>query len=64
MAEQDKGFVGVFDSGVGGLTVLGCLVAELPHERFVFFGDSAMRPMVTSVPRRSWSSRGALPPRS
>ena len=61
MAEQDaqdKGFVGVFDSGVGGLTVLGCLVAELPHERFVFFGDSAHAP-----PRRSWSSRGALPPR-
>ena len=44
MAEQDKGFVGVFDSGVGGLTVLGCLVAELPHERFVFFGDSAHAP--------------------
>lgn len=44
MAEQDTGFVGVFDSGVGGLTVLGHLVAELPHERFVFFGDSAHAP--------------------
>lgn len=44
MAEQGTGFVGVFDSGVGGLTVLGCLMDELPHERFVFFGDSARAP--------------------
>ena len=53
MAEQDaqdKGFVGVFDSGVGGLTVLGCLVAELPHERFVFFGDSAHAPYGDKTP--------------
>lgn len=47
---QDKGFVGVFDSGVGGLTVLGCLVAELPHERFVFFGDSAHAPYGDKTP--------------
>lgn len=37
-------FVGVFDSGLGGISVLKRLVAELPHERFVFFGDSANAP--------------------
>ena len=38
------GFVGVFDSGVGGISVLRSLVAELPHEDFRFFGDSANAP--------------------
>lgn len=38
------GFVGVFDSGVGGISVLRSLVAELPHEDFRFFGDSAHAP--------------------
>lgn len=38
------GFVGVFDSGVGGISVLRALVAELPHEDFRFFGDSANAP--------------------
>ena len=38
------GFVGVFASGVGGISVLRSLVAELPHEDFRFFGDSANAP--------------------
>ena len=29
-------FVGVFDSGIGGISVLKRLVTELPYERFVF----------------------------
>jgi glutamate racemase len=36
--------VGVFDSGVGGLTVLRELVAALPSERFVYVGDTARVP--------------------
>ena len=36
--------IGVFDSGVGGLSVLRALRAELPHERFVYLGDSAHAP--------------------
>ena len=36
--------VGVFDSGVGGLSVLAALRAELPHERFVYFADTAFAP--------------------
>ena len=41
---DDQGFVGVFDSGVGGISVLKSLVAELPHENFNYFGDSANAP--------------------
>lgn len=36
--------VGVFDSGVGGISILQALVEELPHERFCYFGDSANAP--------------------
>ncbi|MEJ8856474.1 glutamate racemase [Variovorax robiniae] len=36
--------IGVFDSGVGGLSVLNALRAELPHERFVYFADTANAP--------------------
>jgi len=36
--------VGVFDSGVGGLTVLRELVSALPSERFVYLGDTARVP--------------------
>ena len=34
-------FIGVFDSGVGGMSVLKHLVAQMPHEEFHYFGDSA-----------------------
>ncbi len=36
--------IGVFDSGVGGLSVLRALRAELPRERFVYLADSAHAP--------------------
>lgn len=36
--------IGVFDSGIGGLSVLQALRAELPHERFVYLADSAYAP--------------------
>jgi glutamate racemase len=36
--------IGVFDSGVGGLTVLNALQSHLPHESFVYFGDTAHVP--------------------
>ncbi len=39
--------IGVFDSGVGGLTVLRALVAQLPQERFVYLGDTARLPYGT-----------------
>jgi glutamate racemase len=36
--------IGVFDSGVGGLSVLHALRAELPHEQFLYVGDSGCAP--------------------
>ena len=36
--------VGVFDSGVGGLSVLRALREELPHEHFLYVGDSGCAP--------------------
>lgn len=36
--------VGVFDSGVGGLTVLHELLVTLPHEDFLYLGDTARFP--------------------
>jgi len=41
--------IGVFDSGVGGLTVLAALRARLPHERFVYLGDTARLPYGTKT---------------
>ncbi|MFZ0498092.1 MAG: glutamate racemase, partial [Steroidobacteraceae bacterium] len=42
--------IGVFDSGVGGLTVLKALVTQLPRERFVYLGDTARLPYGTKSP--------------
>ena len=42
--------VGVFDSGVGGLTVLRALVANLPQEDFLYLGDTARLPYGTKSP--------------
>src|SRR5712691_5786509 len=36
--------IGVFDSGVGGLTVLHECLVTLPHEDFVYLGDHARLP--------------------
>ena len=36
--------VGVFDSGVGGLTVAREIMRQLPNEKIVYFGDTARVP--------------------
>ena len=36
--------VGVFDSGVGGLTVVREIIRQLPNENIVYFGDTARVP--------------------
>jgi glutamate racemase len=36
--------IGVFDSGIGGLSVLRALQKALPHERFVYLADNAHAP--------------------
>lgn len=44
MAAADRRPIGVFDSGVGGLTVLHECLVNLPHEDFIYFGDTANFP--------------------
>jgi glutamate racemase len=39
--------IGVFDSGIGGLTVVKALLAEAPDVRLVYFGDTARLPYGT-----------------
>ncbi len=39
--------IGVFDSGIGGLTVLRALTAALPAEDFIYLGDTARLPYGT-----------------
>jgi glutamate racemase len=43
--------IGVFDSGVGGLTVLKALTAQFPREDFVYLGDTARLPYGTKSPQ-------------
>ena len=56
--------IGVFDSGVGGLTVLRALRERLPHEDFIYLGDTARLPYGTksaqSVVRYSLQCAAAL----
>lgn len=42
--------IGVFDSGVGGLTVLAALRQALPHADFIYLGDTARLPYGTKSP--------------
>lgn len=41
--------IGVFDSGVGGLTVLDELIKKLPNEDFIYIGDEANCPYGTKT---------------
>lgn len=47
--EMDKR-IGVFDSGVGGLTVLKSLVEKMPNEDFYYFGDTKNVPYGPRTP--------------
>jgi glutamate racemase len=42
--------IGIFDSGMGGLTVLRALMSRLPNERFIYLGDTARLPYGTKSP--------------
>lgn len=50
MPEPTDAPIGVFDSGVGGLTVLEALRRRLPDESFVYLGDTARLPYGTKSP--------------
>src|SRR6202162_6133303 len=44
MASSRRPKIGVFDSGVGGLTVLRALVERIPEADYLYFGDTARLP--------------------
>ena len=46
---QKRDPVGVFDSGVGGISTLREMIRELPEERFIYFGDMANAPYGTKT---------------
>lgn len=56
--------IGIFDSGMGGLTVMRALMARLPNERFLYLGDTARLPYGTksadTVTRYSVQAASAL----
>ncbi|MFN7454057.1 MAG: glutamate racemase [Pseudobdellovibrionaceae bacterium] len=43
--------IGVFDSGIGGLTVLKALALAFPHESFIYLGDTARLPYGSKSPQ-------------
>jgi glutamate racemase len=48
--EPQRASIGIFDSGVGGLTVLRQLYKQLPHESIIYFGDTARLPYGIRTP--------------
>lgn len=42
--KEKQNYIAVFDSGVGGISVLRHLRRIMPHERYLYFGDSANAP--------------------
>ena len=44
--------IGMFDSGVGGISVLREAVRMLPRERFIFYGDTKNAPYGTKTPEQ------------
>lgn len=52
MAEQHELPIAVFDSGVGGLTVLHECLVSLPEEDFVYLGDDARFPYGARTPEQ------------
>ncbi|MFN9176210.1 MAG: glutamate racemase [Synechocystis sp.] len=51
MREPQRSRIGVFDSGVGGLTVLRELYRQLPKESILYFGDTARLPYGNRSPQ-------------
>lgn len=41
---NNQGYIAVFDSGVGGISVLKRLMKQMPNERYLYYGDSANAP--------------------
>ena len=53
--------IGVFDSGVGGLTVVRAIMDQLPHEPILYVGDTAGSRTGRSRSSRSAATRSRSP---
>lgn len=51
MSSSSLPAIGVFDSGIGGITVLSVLAKKFPHERFIYLGDTARLPYGSKSPK-------------
>lgn len=51
MKDRNKSAIGIFDSGMGGLTVLHSIMEALPYENLVYLGDTARVPYGTKSAR-------------
>ena len=45
--------IGIFDSGLGGISVLHTLYELLPNENYIFFGDSKYNRMEPKLKKKS-----------
>lgn len=45
--DQTRNPIGVFDSGIGGISTLKEMIRELPREHFIYYGDTANAPYGT-----------------
>lgn len=46
---KNENYIGVFDSGLGGLTVVDGLIKAMPDENIIYFGDTANMPYGTKT---------------
>lgn len=49
---RKQDYIAVFDSGVGGISVLRQLRKRMPGERYIYYGDSANAPYGTKTPQQ------------
>lgn len=49
---SDNRYIGVFDSGIGGMTVVKSIVESMPGENIIYFGDTAHVPYGTRSERQ------------
>ncbi len=49
--KEDKNLaIGVFDSGMGGISVLAQIIKQMPNEKFIYYGDSLNAPYGVKTP--------------
>lgn len=57
---MDNRPIGVFDSGLGGLTAMRELIRTLPNENILYFGDTAACPTARAGARSSANTQSKI----